>query len=80
MDNKEDQRWRLNKEVGVGDLVAISVAVAAVLVSYFSLDKRLAVIEISSTQNSANISYTVAEIKSEIRRMADKLDRYTERK
>lgn len=80
MDSNEHQKWRLNKEVGVGDLVAISVAVAAVLVSYFSLDKRLAVIEISSTQNSANISYTVAEIKSEIRRMADKLDRYVERR
>jgi len=79
-DRRERTGWRINKEVGAGDLVAIAVAVAAVLASYFSLDKRLAVIETTSTQNTANITHTVAEIKTEIRRMSDKLERFTERR
>lgn len=79
-DRRERKGWRINKEIGAGDLVAISVAVAAVLASYFSLDKRLAVIETTSAANSVSITSTVAEIKVEIRRMSDKLDRYTERR
>lgn len=79
-DRRERTGWRINKEVGAGDLVVIAVAVAAVLTSYFSLDKRLAVIETSSAQNAVNITSTVSEIKTEIRRMSDKLDRYTERR
>ena len=79
-DRREHTGWRINKEVGAGDLVAIAVAVAAVLTSYFSLDTRLAVIETSSVQTTSNITTTVAEIKMEIRRMSDKLDRYTERR
>ena len=49
-DRREKHGWRINKEIGAGDLVAISVAVAAVLASYFSLDKRLAIIETASAQ------------------------------
>jgi hypothetical protein len=79
-DRREQHGWRINKEIGAGDLVAISVAVAAVLTSYFSLDKRLAVIETTGAQNAANITSTVSEIKTEIRRMSDKLDRYVERR
>jgi hypothetical protein len=79
-DRREKHGWRINKEIGAGDLVAISVAVAAVLASYFSLDKRLAIIETASAQTAASITTTVSEIKTEIRRMSDKLDRYTERR
>lgn len=71
--------WRLNKEVGVGDLVAITVAIAAVLASYFSLDKRVSVVEFSSAQSANAVQSTVAEIRIELRRMADKLDRLVER-
>lgn len=79
-DRREKHGWHINKEVSAGDMVAISVAVAAVLTSYFNLDKRLAVIETTSAANSVNITNTVTEIKTEIRRMSDKLDRYTERR
>lgn len=77
---RERGKWRLNREVSAGDLVAISVAVVAVLTSYFSLDKRVAVIETLSAQQQSAVSQTVQEIKHELRRLTDKIERLTERR
>ncbi len=80
MEEKPTQRWRINREVSAGDLVAISVAVTAVLTSYFSLDKRVAVMETLTTQQQSVVTQTVQEIKSELRRLTDKIERMTERR
>ncbi len=80
MEADQRQKWRINREVSAGDLVAISVAVTAVLTSYFSLDKRVAVMETLTTQQQSVVTQTVQEIKSELRRLTDKIERMTERR
>ena len=78
MDDRDEQRrrWRINREISAGDLVAITVAIAAVASSYFSLDKRVAVIETLSAQNNAMVAQTVQEIKQDVRRLGDKFEQY----
>lgn len=72
---EERRKWHVNREVSVGDLVAISGAVAAVLVSYFSLDKRVAMVEQAISQQRNEMSSSIQEIKTDVRRLADKMDR-----
>lgn len=78
MEDRDEQRrkWRINREISAGDLVAIAVAITAVASSYFSLDKRVAVIEVLSAQNNTMISQSVHEIKQDVRRLGDKLEQY----
>lgn len=78
MDDEQRRKWRINREVSAGDLIAITVAIVAVLSSYFSLDKRVAVVELLSTQNHSVVTQTVQDVKVEVRRLADKIERYTE--
>ena len=81
-DDRAEQRrkWRVNREVSIGDLVAISGALAAVLITYTTLDKRVAVMETLTAQQQATVTQTVQEIKTELRRLTDKIERLTEKK
>jgi len=80
MEEQEAQRrkWRLNREISAGDLIAIAVAITAVMTTYFQLDKRVAVVEIISAQNNATLKHDVSEIKQDVRRLGDKIERYVE--
>jgi len=44
-DRRDVQRWRIKKEISVGDLVAIITAATAIMYAYTTLDKRVTVIE-----------------------------------
>lgn len=76
---EQRRKWRLNREVSAGDIVAIAVAITAVLTSYFSLDKRVAVVETLSTQNNATLKQDVSEIKQDVRRLGDRIERIFEK-
>jgi len=85
---QDDQgRWRLKKEVSLGDVIALAAALMAVLMAFMSLrvtdlelDSRIRVVEITSNANSANVATTVQELKVELRRLGDKIDTLTARK
>ena len=50
------QKWKINKEISFGDIIAFVSAFIAVIYAYTTLDKRISVLEImqvaASTKNS----------------------------
>lgn len=42
---RRNQHWTIRKDISIGDLVALTIAIGAVAFAYFTLDKRLTVIE-----------------------------------
>lgn len=68
MAERRDQHWTLRKDISVGDLVALSLAIGAVAFAYFTLDRRIAILE----------DWRL-EIKEQLTRMDHKLDVLIER-
>ncbi len=50
--NPTPKAWEFRREISIGDLIAIVTAIAAVLVSYFSLKEQIAI----HTQQIATIA------------------------
>lgn len=44
-DRRAPQRWRLKKEISLGDILAFASAACAVLYAYFTLDLRITRLE-----------------------------------
>ena len=69
--------WVLKKEISIGDLFAFIVAAAAVITAYFSLDKRISLVEntldkqilLDKRQDEERIT-----LKNDIRNALDKID------
>ena len=76
--SQESEGWSIKKEVSLGDLIAIIVAITAVMSAYMTLNTRLAVIETVSNTSSTAIAGTINDIKTELRRMNDKMERIME--
>jgi len=83
----EDRRgWHVKKEISIGDLIAFASAALAVLYAYFTIDKRLTIVEQAVTgqvatdarQDSESIRYQ-QRIDDSLRSMNLKLDRLIER-
>lgn len=79
--------WRIKKELSVGDIVAFFIAAMAVIAAYYSLDKRLALVETTQTNYAAENKTQDAdranlrsEMISRLNRIDDKLDRLIERR
>lgn len=79
MNQQQEPKWHLSREISMGDLVAIATALIAVIVSYMQLDARVKVVEVITNQNSVQINSTVAEIKQDMRRIADRVERIVEK-
>jgi len=75
----DDRRWHVKREISLGDMIAIVIACSAVITSYMSLNARVMVVETLTQSNSTQFSATVNELKGELRRFSDKLDRLVER-
>lgn len=84
----EKKGWSVKKEVSVGDLVAILLAAAGIVSAYFTLDKRIALIEdrvfIRQGEVDRAQDLTAKEalqgLREELRNMSAKLDRLIERR
>ena len=57
-----DSNWHLSKTVTIGNIVAVAAALMALVGSYYTLDKRLALLEQSDSDQDKHM----VEIKSEI--------------
>lgn len=77
---EERAGWSIKKEVSLGDIIAIVVAVVAVMTAYMTLNTRITVVEIMAQTNGASIANTITEIKDELRRMNSKMERMLEEK
>jgi len=79
MENRRDSdHWQLKKEVSLGDLIAIIVAILAVLSAYARLDVRVTEVEVTNRVQTKVLQDALTELKIEIRRMADGFDRFKE--
>lgn len=73
------RKWHVKREISLGDLVAVTTALVAVVISYAQLDARVKLVEVLTGQNAAQIAGTVTEIKSDMRRLADRIERIVEK-
>lgn len=65
MATQDEGKWKVKREISLGDLVAIAVAMGGVILAYDTLDKRISVLEagaITSAQALADIRDTIREI------------------
>jgi hypothetical protein len=78
--------WVVKKEVSIPDVIAFLTSMAFVIMAYATLDKRLALLEASkieqqltdARQDRDSMRLT-SEVKEQLQRMNDKLDRLVER-
>ena len=86
-DRREPDRWRLKKEVSLGDLIAFTSAALAIAYAYSTLDSRLKVLERDNAaqqrtderQDAESIRYQ-ARIEAVLSNINAKLERLVERK
>jgi hypothetical protein len=79
---REPEGWQFKKELSIGDVVAFTSALLAVVYSYTTLEKRISLMEaVQSRQLSidsrqdADLTTVGNEIKRELEKMNNKLDR-----
>lgn len=74
--------WQFHKEVSLGDVVAFTSALVAVLYSYTTLERRIALMEAAAIRQTlvdarqdADLSAINADIKHELEKINIKLDK-----
>ena len=81
-DRRVGQKWRIKREVSIGDIVAFISAALAVMYAYTTLDKRVTVLEAAAValkdsardRDAEQIRYQ-ARIEESLRALSNKLDR-----
>lgn len=81
-DRRGGQRWRIKKEISIGDIVAFISAALAVMYAYTTLDKRVTVLEAAAValkdaardRDAEQVRYQ-ARIEESLRALSNKLDR-----
>lgn len=81
-DRRTGQRWRLKREISIGDLIAFCSAALAVVYAYTTLDKRVTVLETAAVtvrdvvrdRDADQVRYQ-ARIEESLRTLGNKLDR-----
>lgn len=71
--------WTFKKEVSIGDLVAITVAIGGVLSAYFTLRNEIELIKARVLTTEIASDGIKQDINSRLNRIEDKLDRAIER-
>lgn len=74
------EQWTIKREVSLGDLIAVVIAIGSVITAYMSLNARVMVVEATTAQTAADMRSTMNEIKVEIRRLTDRIERVMESK
>lgn len=81
-DRRAGQKWRIKREVSIGDIVAFISAALAVMYAYTTLDKRVTVLEAaavalkdSARDRDAELVRYQARIEESLRALSNKLDR-----
>lgn len=86
-ERRAPQRWRIKKEISLGDILAFVSAACAVLYAYFTLDLRITRLEDTKSvqsmtdirQDSEALRYQ-ARIDTQLEGINRKLDRLIERR
>jgi VIT1/CCC1 family predicted Fe2+/Mn2+ transporter len=74
--------WQFHKEISLGDIVAFASALIAVLYSYTTLERRIALMEAAGIRQNlidarqdADLNAINADIKRELEKINNKLDK-----
>lgn len=83
----QQQKWVLKREVSVGDIVAFTAAFVSVVYAWATLDKRLTIMEEKHAtivramyEQGNDVNQLKRDIKEDLQRINDKLDRLMYRK
>ena len=86
IDRRAKETWKLRKEVSLGDLIALVMAMLAVIMAWVNLDKRLTRVEDSlvaqrtlDSRQDEELIRTQIRLEEQLRTVAGKLDRLIER-
>jgi VIT1/CCC1 family predicted Fe2+/Mn2+ transporter len=78
----KNTEWQFHKEVSLGDVIAFTSALIAVLYSYTTLEKRIALMEAAGIRQNlidarqdADLNAINADIKRELEKINIKLDK-----
>ena len=75
-------RWQIKKELSLGDLLAIVIALLSVVQVYHALDVRLTIVEQEqrvARERDNEMKETVRSLRGDIAALAGKIDRLLER-
>ena len=79
-------RWVFKREISIPDVIAFVTSMAFVILAYGTLDKRLALLEAAQIEQQrtdarqdTNTNRLTIEVKDQLQRMNDKLDRLVEK-
>jgi hypothetical protein len=86
-ETRESERWRLKKEVSVGDIIAFLMAFAALVAAYSTLDRRITVLEThgvvqrdrDAKQDEEHFR-SLGRIESELARISSRLEKLVEQR
>lgn len=86
VDRRAKEPWRVRKEISVGDLIALIMAIFAVVMAWVNLDKRLTRVEDAialqgrvDARQDEELIRTQVRLEEQLRSVANKLDRLMER-
>lgn len=71
--------WKFNKEVSLGDMVAIMIAIGGVFAAYFTLKSEIELLRARIMVEESSHVTIKSEIYERLNRIEDKLDRLVER-
>jgi len=72
----QQEKWRVKKEISLGDAIAIVIAISAVLGSYARLDNRISLLE----QSSGYTREAFMKIDAQLEKLSNKIDKLIERR
>ena len=82
IERDEQQGWKFDRTLSLGDLVSVVTAAVMVVASYFALSERLALVEQRTnvatdvnTKQDARLEALLNQIDAKLERLDDKLDR-----
>lgn len=78
MIESNDSGWKLKKELSLGDLLAIAIAMMSIVSVYFKVDTRLIVLENDRIERREAIARFEAKAERKFELIDNKLDRLLE--
>lgn len=76
MERKEGEGWKLKRELSIGDILAIIIALVSVLSAYHTLDVRLSIMEkdgVASKERDNDVKRSIEILNQKVDRVLERL-------
>ena len=78
IENNNESGWKLKKELSLGDVLAIVIALLSIMSVYFKVDNRLVILEEDRIERTKVIEKFEAKAERKFEQIDTKLDRLLE--